>query len=91
MAGIYHDRYPAQFCAEQLNNAGKLNRACKRRKQSDEKLGHTTLNLFAVSGLQLDLVEVNAYVCTMKTSVGRKQHHSALLLLSFCFFLKETD
>lgn len=57
----------------------------------DEKLGHTTLNLFAVSGLQLDLVEVNAYVCTVKTSVGRKQHHSALLLLSFCFFLKETD
>lgn len=28
----------------------------------DEKLGHVTLNLFAISTLQLDLVEVNAYV-----------------------------
>lgn len=39
----------------------------------DEKLGHVTLNLFAVSGLQLDLVEVNAYARTVETFRGRKQ------------------
>lgn len=60
----------------------------------DEKLGHTTLNLFAVSGLQLDLVEVNAYVCTIKTFVGRRQCLIILHCLCFpfvSFLKKQTD
>jgi len=83
MAGIYHDRYPAQFCAEQLNNADKLTEHVSPESSLDEKLGHTTLNLFAISGLQLDFVDLKAYACTVKTLVASRQF--LIILLCFCF------
>lgn len=68
---------------QQLNNSRKVTEHVSPESSLDEKLGHVTLNLFAVSRLQLDLVEVDAYACTVKTFVGRKQ--CLIILLCFCF------
>lgn len=56
------------------------------RSSLDEKVGHGTLNLFAVSRLQLDLLEVNACACTVATFLRRKQHLIIWLWFPFLFY-----
>ena len=68
---------------QRLNNLRKVTELVSPESSLDEKLGHVILNLFAISGLQLDLVEVDAYARPVKTFVGKKQ--CLIILLCFCF------
>lgn len=69
-----------------LNNSQRVTGHVSPRSSLDEKLGHGTLNLFAVSRLQLDLVEVNACACAVTTFLRRKQHLIILLWFPFPFY-----
>lgn len=66
-----------------LNSSQRVTGHVSPRSSLDEKLGHGTLNLFAVSRLQLDLLEVSASALT--TFLRRKQHLSILLSFLFLF------
>lgn len=68
---------------QRLNNSRKVRERVSPESSLDMKLGRGTLNLFAVSGLQLDLVEVSAHAHMVKTFVGKKQ--CLIILLCFCF------
>lgn len=70
---------------QQLNNSQRVIGHVSPGSSLDEKLGHGTLNLFAVSRLQLDLVEVNC-ACAVTIFLRRKQHLIILLWFPFPFY-----